>query len=472
MKKVVSLFLSVSLILLVACHDEQADIYSDHMNISGEENGETVESEIRDMGEGLSGTLEISSLETGNDVSGWWPLAQGFMELHPNVKIITNDNMIDYLDITSNEEMSIAIEAYSKDLKVRMTSGNAPDLIFEASYEVDNLSSSNLIMDLNYFLDNDPDYVREDYFENVIEAYEVEGKLYLYPLTFYYGLLRFRGDVMDELEIDLDAIKGVDYKFLLDTLQKIEDSGKFPEIKYLGREGREGKNFFRANEDAICFDNETKTINYDTPEFIEFLNATNEYVPGEETIGHFYLDGPEEMFETDSHFAEGLDTYRLNVPRVTSLEKNITKAMPVLSSNGALMINAATVAIPQNAKNPELAWEFIKYCIEESEVISEDFELIGKENGDRFFGQMPINKNNFEKYFGNIFTGLSEESKNAYFDDVHKALENEIVAYLLNEELSVSHSFILKDFYSGLISAEDAVKAMQERAEIYMGENS
>ncbi len=455
MEKFVSILLSIVLISLVAC---------------GTGSG-TAKIEIIPEGTELSGALEISARSSASDVSGWWPLTQGFMELHPNVEIIVNDNMISpSLEVT--EESKIEAQIYADNLKVRLASGDAPDLIYDSSGLVETASVSGLIFDLNEFMDSDPEYVREDYFENVIEAHEIKGELYKYPTHFSYDVFRFRQDVMDELQIDVSELNGFDYKFLFDTLDKIIDSGKFPEIKYLGREGREGNTFLHALEVEACIDNETMEINFDNPEFIDALRASMEYIPGEEIHGAFYVDGPEELFETNSHFAEGLFNGSLNALKTAKQQQNVTEHLPILSSNGHLYVNATSMSIPTAAKNPELAWEFIKYCIEESETINTYWTHIGKHDGDRFENNIPINKGNFETFFEAYLEGASEEVLKDYFENVYRDLENEIAAQIMDYELSNSIGHILADFFNGHITAEEAAKTMQERAEIYMGENS
>ncbi len=472
MKKLISLILCVSLILLVACQDEQADIYSAAMNV--QEDGSQPSPESKSGGEdngdgGLSGTLEISAL-LEDDLSGWWPLAQGFMELHPNVEVISNDNAVNY-DMEGTE-YAAGVEAYVENLRVSLASGDVPDLIFDAGSFIETAATSGLIYDLNEFMDSDPEYVREDYFETVIEAHEMEGKLYQYPRYFSYVVFRFRQDVMDELQIDVEELNGVDYRFLHDTLEKINKSGKFPEIKYIGREGREGQAFFYEDELAACINNETMEISFNTAEFIDYLNAGMAYEAGEENHGGFYVDGPENLFETDSHFVEGLFNQALNVTKINMPQNNVTQAVPLLTSKGSVFVTSETVAIPKNAKNPELAWEFIKYCIEESENINTHWEHIGKLNGDRFEGQIPINKGNFEVFFGEYLKGSSEETIEGYFESTYKALENEILVSLIDDELAQVIFTPLNDFYKGLMSAEECAKTMQERADIYMGENS
>ncbi len=477
MKKFISIFLSIALISLVACSDEQADIYSQHRTMIDNENEEITESEFEITEDGLSGTLEISNIFVAEDYTGWGPLVDGFMDLHPNVKIISNDNAVDLSTIAleTGDEYALAMQKYVDELNVQIISGNAPDLIFGV-----NMTSvpPHLLMDLNEFLENDPEYVREDYFDSVVRAHEVDGKLHEYPMTFYYYLYRFREDVMDELGIDVEELEVVDYNFLFDTLEKIKESGKFPEIKYLGYEGQEGQRILYSEEMTACVDSETLEINFEVPQFINYLNTTKAYVPGTLPEFGFYTGSLEpsvatNFFDEKSYFVEAVNTGKtfLNKRMLSEID-GVTKAVPVTTSAGEMIVIAESIGIPTNAKNPELAWEFIKYCIEESGEVNTDWEFIGKLNGDRFFYDIPINKNNFKMYYGENFVGLPKEQEDNFFEAVFEALEGNIRVPAMDRELSNALFYIQTDFYNDLITAEECAKAMQERADIYMGENS
>ncbi len=61
-----------------------------------------------------------------------------------------------------------------------MSSGNGPDIIdmVYSPVELEELVSMGVVEDLNPYLDQDADMNREDYVENALKAYEVDGKLY------------------------------------------------------------------------------------------------------------------------------------------------------------------------------------------------------------------------------------------------------------------------------------------------------
>ena len=63
--------------------------------------------------------------------------------------------------------------------------------------------NSGYFEDLNQYIDADPNFDRDDYYDNILRAAEVDGKLYQIPEGFYYVMLRLNKNITDELNYEV-----------------------------------------------------------------------------------------------------------------------------------------------------------------------------------------------------------------------------------------------------------------------------
>ncbi len=449
--------------------------------------------EIVNGGE-LSGTLSISSEFVGVDYYGWYTLAKGFAELHPNVEIEVNDTAVD-LSSVEHSEVMLALEKYRDDLTVNMFAGNSPDIIYNTSDYVTDFMASGLVFDLYEFMDSDPDFNKEDYFTGIFEAFEHDGKLYNMPSLIGFNSVVGRKDVLSAVGVDLSTMESVDYEFLYDSYYKVLEDGSYPEITHFANEDLIGKMAFASNEMAACYDNEAGEINFENEQFVDYLNVTNNYEktnlifssigvgigdlkfnassPKDEGASETFLPREKYLFTQNYILFESLISEYSTTPLMFGESERISEAIPVANSKGEILpVNGGYIAIPTTAKNPKLAWEFLKYCIEESETVTFNTD-IGKWNGDRFGDSyIPINKNNFKKYTEAYAQAnrLPQEYVDEYIDYVNEVLSMPLATQVPGTSLYKALNELQFDFYDGLMTAEECAGKMQNRADIYFGE--
>ncbi len=477
MKKIISIILILSLMTLISCTDKNAQIYSEHMadtSNQNEENGNTSSDE--DVPEiTLSGTLKISTDEITSDVIGWYRSMQEFLKIHPDVKIELNDTMVEY---TTVDEYLVAVKTYSDDLKVQMASGNTPDLIID-SFGGDYTSqfvASGLLYDFNEFIENDPEFIKDDYYMNVIKAQEINGGLYRFPIEFEFSSVRLREDILNALDIDIESIKTVDYKFLFDVYDRATQSGEFPNLKYIQAEDFECKAILYKEEMTAAYDAQNMEVSFNSPEFIEYLTATNSYTGISNPFSSSMVYGDMEIMDSEDYFAQILSMSGTSYNFFTQEVENITMPIPIANSKGEIYAQImSSMSIPKNAENSELAWEFIKYHIGETEeAVFLDDE--GEENGTRYL--FPAINREFYKisslhsmeysYEGGIT--YTKEQIEGHLEYVDKSLENPVTIGLSSIEIKNALQELVIDFYNGLMTAEECANAMQDRAEIYFAE--
>ncbi len=63
--------------------------------------------------------------------------------------------------------------------------------------------NSGYFENLNQYIDADPNFDRDDYYDNILRAAEVDGKLYQIPEGFYYVMFRLNKNITDELNYEV-----------------------------------------------------------------------------------------------------------------------------------------------------------------------------------------------------------------------------------------------------------------------------
>lgn len=117
--------------------------------------------------------------------------------------------------------------------------------------------------------------------------------------------------------------------------------------------------------------------------------------------------------------------------------------------------------------NTELAWEFMKFVVEEKEFSSSiNPESVADylKYFNPYAASIPINRNNFLYLYGAAFDKRLANDADAYKPtlNMRTGISSELTANLMD---------ILESYYNGhLISAEECARQMQDRAWIYLNE--
>ena len=456
----------------------------------------------------LSGELVIrTSLQSTADHLYW--LAREFMELHPNVQIL-----LDY-DRKNNEYRSSAESKMKKNsfytnLRMEIASGEADYLIYSATLDMDftPLARSGLLEDLWTYWENDPDIRDEDYFLPVIESFEVDGMLPVLPYSFYLTGGCFNKSYLEELGVDLSALQLVDSDDILDWYERLRETHPDLQLFFTGT----GKDGLFSSELASYIDLENNTASFDSPEFLTFLQRTQNVIndePIQDIVGWgnwYYMEmalNYDETGEISSPFVQSITSAKKVVTSsrdsfCTVAQVNIYDTIsmfqqsydylagpyPVLSTNGHLGILAdhGEFMMPTSMKNKELAWEFMKYCISEREDLTfngyDDFPSTAT-----FFTStaIPLNKSNYGRMAEESVEQVKFVNGNGYeVLDFEPVNGEEIVAFM-DEVLSHSpvnigkynvdvQEFLDEYYVNELITAEECADKIQGRVEIWLNE--
>ncbi|MCM1065269.1 MAG: extracellular solute-binding protein [Eubacterium sp.] len=263
-----------------------------------------------------------------------------------------------YVPTDSIAKMTETLEAQ---LLPDLSSGSGPDLVIWSGISLPPLASEKYMADLNGFMDSDPDFHREDYFENILEALERNGELYVFPASFSVSTMCGKAE---ELGTDKGAAAGWE---LGEILEAFKNNSRATEcFSYTN------KTYTLGFVGSACMDNfvdwNTGECHFDTPGFVELLEWCGGLPDGFENVperqyehyssgkGFLYdvgLSEPWDMAEVRARFGEG-ELFWPGVP-VAEGRKEL---------GGGVVSFGRGFSICRSSTNQEGAWEFIKSFLE------------------------------------------------------------------------------------------------------------
>ena len=376
--------------------------------------------------------------------------------------------VVDYYD---EQNYETSVDEFSE----AILNGTAADIINVDWSRYKSMARKGLYADLNEFMDKDSDIKRSDYFENVLDAYEVDGKLYAMPMAFGVTTLVGKTSVWGEES-------GISWAEFYKKMQEMPKDTEMMDMM------TKNQWLFMALQGTIDhFVNwETGECSFDSEEFVRILETANQF-PEEYDYEGQNMSTPEKVQ------AGKAALYNDNWTEVTGYQ--VTKAIfndeitavgyPGVDGNGSLIQNMGSLfAISEQSSYKDGAWEFVKY------MISEDYQ----KNYVRWYN--PIHKAAFEKqmesameaeYYTDEKGEKVESPKMTYGWDnfevsVYAATKEEVAAYKAvlegatvlasyEEEIMTMISEEVEPFFKGQKSAKDVAGIIQGRVKIYVNES-
>jgi multiple sugar transport system substrate-binding protein len=365
---------------------------------------------------------------------------------------------------TGPETESSTIAEHVTKTSVDLMSGTAGDIIDVTGLPYIQYAKNNLLEDLYSYMESDKAFNIKDYYTNILDALEYDNKLYCMPLSFLYWCVRFNSTLLDETKIDISTFDTVDYKDIADIYHTVAVKNDQLLISHLWDQV-----IFEENEYVSYLDEKNRTATFDSLNFINFLNEMNSMRwPSKENlsrIGGVPLDYAASLEENDlCCFIYSAYNDERNAGLFLKHSLNVTAPIPITALNGdkAFFTPDPTFAITTFSKNKELAWLFIRFCIEEKKIEEMNYSY------NWFLSGYPINRNNtlkqLEKAFGQ---GYDEEIARI---DLWNSERNETGMTNYRYVLLKAIEEISYEFYAGRITAEECAAQIQERAEIYLKE--
>lgn len=394
-------------------------------------------------------------------------------------------NIIDFNK--SSNEYHISVKTYDTDdynagltqFNNDITSGNGPDIIDISNLDYKQYASKGVFEDLNSYMERD-NIKKEDYLENVFEAYEVEGRLYAVIPQFYINTTVAKTSKVG------DATGWT----LSEMLDFVESSGAENVFHYGSRDSIFYYCIYNNIDEFI--DWETGECSFDSDDFIRVLTFAAKFPeePDYNDIG----EGISSLLRSDKLLLmqTGLSSVQ-EYQMYNGLfgEKISYIGFPNSERKGNLIQPAGgSVALNAKSKHKDGAWEFIKTLLSEEyqqslvtehggfgfpvkkSALDKQFELdmtpdyYEDENGEKV--EQPKTSWGYDDFNMDIYAATQEE-----VDAVKKIIDSaEICAGSVNEELTNIITEETAPFFKGQKTAKETADIIQNRIQIYVKENS
>lgn len=400
---------------------------------------------------------------------------QNYNRSHTNVRLATHSY--------SDSEEKTAIEQ----LKMDLVTDKAPDIVvmYDQHEQVLKLGSKGVFADLNEFMANDPEVSRDKMLPNVITAMQhPNGSLYALASGFVVDTIAVKTKFSDKENWSVD-----------DMLSLYEGAD---DIVYYWSTKEEALNMFLAGTDFT--DELAGTCSFDNPEFIKILEFCNRY-PAETTCppkqdgdwsasDNWYT----EKFYSHQRDQDYLYPFAISAPGggyalsewsyvKTYLGGDMTLVgYPSATGQGGKIKQTSwpytqlgEMGIVSTCKHPDAAWDVVRAFTLDSMEYSErpTFSLFEDKFREQMDGMMyvwedgkPTDQKSVEDD-GTVYPLTQEER-----DDLERYIRNCSTYMMLD---STVKNIILEEagkYFAGDCTSDDAAKAIQSRASLYLAEQN
>lgn len=361
----------------------------------------------------------------------------------------------DYSQYSTNEDWYAGITQLNNDI----ISGNIPDIIScSEQLPIANYVDKGILVDFYELMDEDETINREDYCENVFKAYEIGGKLYELPTSFYIWTVNGKRSIFgDKTSLTWDEMDAY--------LAQYEGSTAFSEMT----KNDVLNNALRFSYSQLV-DAETGECHFNSDMFksiLEFANTYPETINWEERYNEpDYWTNYETQYIDNRTLLSQSTIYTVYDAWMNGYYNFAESTTPVGYPNdyGVGSTVSAIYSYAISAKSPyqDGAWEFVKsFITPENQIEDERYDYWG----------LPILKEALEDSAKYIM------EKPYYIDQDGNKVEQEFTIWVKNEEMVIEPAdeqekqrwidFILSVETKGSSDYQDALEIISEDAAGY-----
>lgn len=473
------------------------------------------------MASDVSGEITVSCYDSTTHKSYLEKAANLFEEKYPGTKVnvesagampevkTQQDGGKTLVVVTAGGNDQQAKDDYVSRVNTEIMSGGGADILALDVLPYYKYADNGQLEDLNNFIQNDPDYNKADYTENILDATAYKGGQYIFPMDYTFDYFAYDSSLM----ADFPTQDKLTYK---DVINATEDASASTDNKIFGQSAysaQEGASFFEKvySLDYTNFvDIINKKVDFTGGEFAGLLETVKSYadsgwinpanVTDKEALGEISLD----KFAADNaekYFAKFNSSFNL----VNQFTRNLGTKMSIMRQAGisgssendeiaGLVSNdkdevhfsyAQSYGINSNSKNKRTAWEFVKF------LASDEMQSSGLGSPD----SIPINNNAKGKIASMLITGEAMQKRAAASglagngQEVSKELTPEqqqalgnymetldkftklLNKYDVHDE-KIDNMVIteVKNFFTGEKTADEVAKTLQSKVELYLNE--
>ncbi len=380
----------------------------------------------------------------------------------------------DYTQYNTDEDYTRGATKLNTDI----ASGNVPDiLIMDTSLPAESYISKGLFEDLYPYIDKDEELKRDDYFQNVLTAYETDGKLYqLVPSFTIFTVIGKTADVGAEpgwtME-DLNALMATKPEGTQVFAGEIRGSVLNYSIQMAGSqfidwntgECKFGSDAFISLLEFLNQFPEQYDDSYYTDEY--WRNYDSLWRSGEVLLNISYMDG----FSSYNYMKKG--TYGEDITLI---------GFPSADGKGSAIMPNMDIVMSSKSKNKDGVWQFMRYFLTDDfqNTIEYGWPLSLKRVD--ALAEKAKQKQTYEDENGNFveydqtytvggmdipITPMTQEE----IDEVLAVVKTIDKPYAYDQNLINIISEEAAPYFAGQKSAKEVADIIQSRAQIYVNEN-
>jgi len=366
----------------------------------------------------------------------------------------------DYSEFNTEDDWQAGLTRLSTEI----ITGNVPDLLDVRNLPFTQYAAKDLLLDLYTLIDSDSDFDRSDFIESAFRAAEINGDLYLVFPSF--SIITMIGH---------PSVVGSSPGWTMEEFVAMLAS--HPNADYPLGQGLTSLNFLQAlfmfnMNDYVDWD--AGTTRFDSSDFIALLEYAKtfpdeyiwdtDYIPTHELI----MSGRQVVYATSFW---SIDDYQMS--RAMFGGDIVYKGLPTENRNGNSLSPGTAFAITSKCKDVDGAWSFIRT------FLIEDWQK------DNIWYGLPTNRHVFDKLIHDALTverggSASIDGFLVEMEKITQADVDQIMSLVNSVSGTVGQDDTLwtiisesaADFFSGRSSVQDAVRVIQNRASIYVAEQS
>lgn len=351
-----------------------------------------------------------------------------------------------------NKDYEIEITSYSdrenpgQGLMVDLATGSDIDIVLIPVEEADQLIAKNLFADLYPFLDADPGLKRDDFIENLLQAYEQNGKLYQTVSWLHLQcLVTKKSNLGKEHEWNLDV-----FETLLETYPKAAVYTDASSTSIL-------KQFLRTIAVDLV-DWEQKSCSFDSDVFGRMMELANRYGIEDESVEA--EDEIQALRDNRLLFSQTILTPTEVVLYDDALSGDyIVVASPFQEGIGANVYSSAPqFGIVAGSGNQDAAWQFVRrFFTKQYQDFSKDILLMGTS-----YVGVPVRKDCFDALLKRYTATEAYEVDGEWFDPYIAAIGNDSYDFEMKQPLTAEQETIFREIVANAEKREGIDSQIEE----------
>jgi len=275
-------------------------------------------------------------------------------------------------------------------LQTQLMAGQGPDMFFleldsrirdEYNHPIRAFAASGFLRDINALIEQSPNTNRGDFFEHALDAFEINGGLYMFPASFGFNYVGINAKLPQQFIDRFAQYQNISIHQLMEIYMDImaEYFLEFGHLQ-LGRGSLSNPRFVLNGNLASFVNFETRTANFTDPNFIAFLhNLRRVYEGYPDNFGFGWNYGGvvahnilmDLRYNGMFHMTRGMFTAANAL--LTPITPYFLHYIPLVDEHGRMIIDLSSTFLRAQwgifcitaAGDGELAWEFAQYIIPE-----------------------------------------------------------------------------------------------------------